>query len=153
VALTWQLVNLNELIEQQVIESKALSERHTFRLERPSIPVSIRVDATRVSQAVSNLLSNAVKYSPKGGEIVVKLEESTKEVVINISDQGVGIPADKVERLSQPFYRVEEPETKQVEGLGLGLALVRSIVEAHGGKIWVKSEPGKGSTFSFSLPK
>ena len=153
VALTRQWVNLKELLEEQVTKSKALSQLHTFRIEAPNYAIRINIDTTRSAQAVSNLLSNAIKYSPKGGEIVVKLEEKPKEVLVSVSDQGVGIPKEHLGRLFQPFYRVQGHETRKIEGLGLGLALTRAIVEAHGGKIEVTSEPGKGSVFSFSLPK
>ncbi|MBI4337096.1 MAG: GAF domain-containing protein [Chloroflexi bacterium] len=153
VSLTWGWVGLKDVIAEQVNRAKALTDRHTFRVESPPYAVRIRADVTRVAQALGNLLSNAVKYSPQGGEIVVKVEETPKEVVLSVSDQGLGIAKEKAERLFQPFYRVQQAETRQIEGLGLGLALTRAIIEAHGGRIWVASEPGKGSTFSFSLPK
>lgn len=153
VSLTRQWVDLNALIEDQVTKSRALSDRHTVGFQAPPYPVRVRIDATRIGQAVSNLLSNAIKYSPKGGQVLVTLEETSDEVVVHVTDQGVGIPKEKIDRLFQTFYRVELPETAKVEGLGLGLALTRAMVEAHGGRIWVVSELGKGSEFRFSLPK
>ena len=111
------------------------------------------MDRTRLGQVVTNLLSNAIKYAPEGGEVTVSMEETTNSVVVHIADQGLGIPADKVDRLFELFYRVQSRETRQIEGLGLGLALTRALVEAHGGEIWVESEPGTGSVFSYSLPK
>ncbi|MBI2916544.1 MAG: GAF domain-containing protein [Chloroflexi bacterium] len=153
VSLTWQWADLKALIGEQVTRVKSISPRHTFRAVMPPYPVRVRMDSTRIAQAVGNLLSNAVKYSPAGGEIVVTLEETSKEVSIRVSDQGVGIPKEQADRLFQPFYRVQQPETRHIEGLGLGLALSRAIVEAHGGKIGVESELGQGSVFSFSLPK
>ena len=80
-------------------------------------------------------------------------QESPEDVIVSVSDQGVGIAPDKLERLFEPFYRVQDAATRSVEGLGLGLALTRTIVEAHGGKIWAESEPGRGSVFSVSIPK
>jgi signal transduction histidine kinase len=153
VSLTRQWVDLNALIEDQVAKSKVLSDHHTVRVHTPPYPVRVRIDATRIGQAVANLLSNAIKYSPKGDQVLVTLEETPDEVVVHVSDQGVGIPKEKIDRLFQTFYRVEHPETAEVEGLGLGLALTRAMVEAHGGRIWVESELGKGSVFRFSLPK
>ena len=153
ISLSWQWVDLRELVVEQVNKSKALTQRHTLRVDAPPYSVRNRVDATRVTQAVNNLITNAIKYSPQGGDILVKLEERVSEVVITVRDQGVGIPKDKLSRLFQPFYRVQQAETQQVEGLGLGLAVTRAIVEAHGGKIWAESEVGKGSLFGFSVPK
>ncbi len=152
-SLSWGWTDVKQLLEEQVTKSKSLTDKHTFRLELPNYPVRMRADSTRTGQAISNLLSNAIKYSPKGGQVTVKLEEHTDEVVISVSDQGLGISQDQIGRLFQPFYRVQGVETASIEGLGLGLALTRAIIEAHGGKIWAESEVGKSSTFSFSLPK
>jgi signal transduction histidine kinase len=153
VSLTKQWVDLVELARDQVTKTGALSDRHTFRVLASPDPVRVRADITRVAQAMSNLLSNAVKYSPAGGEITVTLQETADEVTVAVTDEGVGVAKDRLPRLFQPFYRVLQPETMRVEGLGLGLALTRAIVEAHGGRIWAESEPGKGSKFAFALPK
>ena len=123
------------------------------RLQVPSYAVRLRADATRLSRAVGNLVSDAIKYSPEGGGVTVKLEEGVEEAVLSVSDEGIGVPKDVVRHLFQPFYRVQQVETRQIEGLGLGLALTKAIVEAHGGRIWAESEPGKGSVFSFSMLK
>ncbi len=153
VSLSWQWADLKGLLEEQVTKAKSLTEKHTFRLVLPPYPVRVRLDSTRAAQAVGNLLSNAVKYSPAGGEVIVKLEETAQEVAVSVTDQGVGIPKEQADRLFQPFYRVQQPETRHIEGLGLGLALSRAIVEAHGGRIRVESELGKGSVFIFTIPK
>ena len=153
VSLTWQWVDLKTLVEQQAAQHRAISADHTVRVEAPSYEVRLRADTTRITQAIGNLVSNAIKYSPSGGEVAIKLEEGVEDVVVSVSDQGLGIPKDVLGRLFQPFYRVQQVETRQIEGLGLGLALTKAIVEAHGGRIWVESEPGKGSMFSFSLLK
>ncbi|GEM_PF-1883602 len=152
-SLTWSWVDMKQLLEEQLTKSKSLPNKHTFRIELPNYPVRIRADATRTAQAVNNLLSNAIKYAPKGGQVTLKLEEHADEVVVSVSDQGLGITKDQIGRLFQPFYRIQGAETAGIEGLGLGLALTKAIVEAHGGKIWAESEVGAGSTFSFSLPK
>ena len=153
VSLTRQWVDLKALIDEQVAKHSSVAAGHTIRVQAPAYAVRLRADPTRLVQATSNLISNAIKYSPQGGEVTVKLEEGVDDVVISVSDQGLGIPKDTLGRLFQPFYRVQQAETRQIEGLGLGLALTKSIIDAHGGRIWVESEPGLGSTFSFSIPK
>jgi CheY-like chemotaxis protein len=104
---------------------------------------------------VNNLLSNAVKYSPPGGTVYLTCapgDTGKDEVVISVRDHGPGIPADAQDRLFTKFYRVDSSSTRQVGGTGLGLAIAKAIVEQHGGRIWVDSAPGAGSTFSFALP-
>ncbi|MDP6451971.1 MAG: ATP-binding protein, partial [SAR202 cluster bacterium] len=152
-SLTWHWVDLRDLIDAQVSQFDNISERHTVRFEAPSYTVRVRADTTRVTQAVANLINNAIKYSPAGGEIVVQLEEDMDEVVITVSDHGLGIPKEVQGRLFQPFYRVQQAETRGIEGLGLGLALTKAIVDAHGGRIWVESEVGEGSAFYIAMPK
>jgi signal transduction histidine kinase len=110
-------------------------------------------DADRIKQIVTNLLSNAVKYSPDGGAITLRVSRRGDEhLLIEIADQGLGIPADQVGRLFQKFERVRTDEHLRVSGTGLGLYICRKIAEGHGGRIWVESEIGRGSTFSILLP-
>ena len=95
-----------------------------------------------------------MKYSPKGGPIKVRAENySSEQLLISVSDEGIGIPRDQIEKLFQKFSRVDTPEAREIKGSGLGLWISREIVKAHGGKIWVESEEGKGSTFRFTLRK
>jgi signal transduction histidine kinase len=153
VRLSWQWANVKDIAEDEVKKAQYLTQKHTLRVEAPANPVRLYSDATRVAEALRNLIANAIKYSPAGGEIVVRVQDQAGEVVLSVSDHGIGIPKEKVSQLFQPFYRVQQAETRNIEGLGLGLALTRAIVEAHGGRIWAESEYGKGSTFSFSVPK
>lgn len=118
----------------------------------PEEGVKVLADRDLITQVILNLLSNAVKYSPEGGEVVVGLRESDTAVEVDVSDQGVGIPQEKLPHLFERFYRVDSSATRSITGTGLGLANVKYIVEAHGGSLRVKSEVGKGSTFTFSLP-
>ncbi len=106
----------------------------------------------RIRQVVSNLVSNAIKYTPAGGQVSVRLFRDDGEVVLAVADNGLGIAPEDQARLFEKFYRVQTPETEGIPGTGLGLAICRSIVEQHGGRIWVHSTPGQGSTFSVSLP-
>jgi PAS domain S-box-containing protein len=112
----------------------------------------VRADADRLRQVLSNLLSNAVKYSPKGGQITLGARQEGAEVIAWVTDQGVGIPEQALPRLFTKFFRVDNRDTRTIGGTGLGLALAKQIVEAHGGRIWVESTEGQGSTFFFTLP-
>ena len=99
-----------------------------------------------------NLIGNAIKFSPNGGTIRVRMRQVGAYVEVDVSDQGIGIPEDQLERIWDRFYQVDSSTTRRFSGTGLGLAIVRRIVEGHGGRISVVSEEGKGSTFTFTVP-
>ena len=145
-------VDLAAIVRRVVERYRLQTDRHTIVLDLPADFPIIRGDARRLEQVFDNLLSNAIKYSPRGGTIVVRGEVHPAEVRLSVSDEGVGIPLEEQDNIFQRFYRVESPETRAVAGTGLGLYLTRAIVQAHGGRIWVKSAPGKGSTFTVALP-
>ena len=125
---------------------------HHFRFEAPACLPAVSADADRIRQVLSNLLSNAVKFSPNGGEIVSDLRQEGAEVVVRVRDPGIGIAADMQGQLFSKFFRADNHETRRIGGTGLGLALVKEIITAHGGRVWVESVDGQGSTFSFTLP-
>jgi len=104
-------------------------------------------------QVFDNLLGNAIKFSPNGGQITVTVEDAGPMERVSIADQGIGIPKDQQERIFERFYQVDGSARRRFGGVGLGLAIVKRIVETHGGKVWVESEEGKGSTFYFTIPK
>lgn len=112
----------------------------------------IEADPTRLEQVISNLCFNAIKFTPSGS-VTVRAADLGKEVQVSVSDTGIGIPADQLERIFDRFYQVDSSATRSYRGAGLGLTICKHIVEYHGGRIWVESEPGKGSTFHFVLPK
>jgi len=112
----------------------------------------VRIDAGAISQALMNLLTNADKYSPADRDIKVNLRNANREVAIEVIDEGDGIPRDEQRKVFQKFYRSERKGVSETEGSGLGLALVKFTAEAHGGRVLLKSEEGKGSTFSIVLP-
>ena len=116
----------------------------------PSLPI-IHGDGQRLEQVVLNLMTNATKFTPKGGKITLRARKQDTELVIAIQDNGIGIAKNEQTRIFQPYTRLRADRQRH-PGLGLGLALAKQVVELHGGKIWVDSEPGQGSTFSFSLP-
>jgi signal transduction histidine kinase len=118
-------------------------------VDLPSIPV----DRDRINQVFDNLLGNAIKFSPRGGTITIEVADAGDMIQLGVRDTGVGIPADKLDRVFDRFYQVDGSATRRFGGAGLGLAIARRIVEAHGGRIWVESEVGQGSAFRFTLPK
>jgi signal transduction histidine kinase len=109
-------------------------------------------DRSRIGQVLNNLISNAVKYSPDSNEIVIQTDRDKNDFVVTVQDFGVGIPKDMQEQVFERFYRISESSGNRVSGLGLGLFISSQIIKQQGGKIWLESEPGKGSRFSFSLP-
>jgi K+-sensing histidine kinase KdpD len=127
------------------------TQRHQLLLEWETDQL-VDVDPSRIAQVINNLLENAVKYSPDGGEIVTAAQPQGAMLQISVADQGVGIPQRDLHRVFDRFHRVEGEISKRVGGTGLGLAICQRLVEAHGGKIWVESRLGKGSTFYFTVP-
>jgi two-component system phosphate regulon sensor histidine kinase PhoR len=126
----------------------------TFRVETPDGVAPVRGDGARLGQVVVNLVHNAVKFSPDGGEIVIRVRHDGDEVITSVQDQGVGVPRDAQDRVFERFYKVDRARLRAEAGggTGLGLAIARHVVEQHGGRIWVESVEGSGSTFSFALP-
>jgi signal transduction histidine kinase len=117
----------------------------------PSLHI-IHGDGPRLEQVLLNLMTNAVKFTPRGGSISIKAQEEESGLVVSIKDNGIGIAQEEQSRLFKPYSRVSADRQHQ-PGLGLGLALSKQVVELHGGRIWVESESGRGSTFSFFLPR
>ena len=116
----------------------------------PDAPVPVQVDGDRVLQVLSNVIGNAFKFTPEGGRVTVRLERAEGGGRVTVHDTGVGIAADELEDVFDPFRQAGEADRR---GVGLGLPIARGIVEAHGGRIWVESVPGEGSTFTFTLPQ
>jgi len=106
-----------------------------------------------MQSALSNVLNNAVKFTPEDGTIALRAEVRAGEVWISVSDSGIGFPPEEREKIFEEFYQVEDHLTRHYGGIGLGLAIARALVEAHGGRIWAESAgPGRGATFTLSLP-
>ena len=128
-------------------------ERGRLRLEIPADLPMVRADPDRIAQTLTNLISNGLKYSPDGGEVLVEARLNEQNMVeFRVQDRGLGIPREAQPQLFTKFYRVDNSDRREIGGTGLGLAISREIIEAHGGKIWLESEPGRGSTFYFTLP-
>ena len=140
-------------LAREVMETMEVQlTKHRFVYDFPSNPLVANVDPKRIEQVLRNLLSNAIKYSPEGGTITVQSRGDEGQLLVRVSDQGIGIPSKDLERVFERFYRVENEITQSARGAGLGLAVCRGIVEAHGGRIWAESTLGVGSNFYFTLP-
>lgn len=146
-------VSLPKLAAKVISRLKTQTTLHHFTLEFPEDFPIITGDEARLEAVFYNLLTNAIKYSAQGGEIRVGGYVREREVVVYVADQGIGIAQEDRDLLFQPFSRVDSGLTRRTPGVGLGLYLCRAIVEAHGGRIWFESTPGKGSTFYFALPR
>jgi signal transduction histidine kinase len=127
------------------------TDRHQLSMDWEA-DLLVDIDPSRIAQVLNNLMENAVKYSPDGGEIVTTATPQGAMLQVSVADQGVGIPQRDLHRVFDRFHRVEGEISKRVGGTGLGLAICQRLVEAHGGKIWVESRLGKGSTFYFTVP-
>jgi len=148
--------SLQEALEASVaiISSLASKSNISLELHRNGPLGTVRADPARFKQIMYNLLSNAVKFTPEGGRVVVAVRRPPpgEFVEISVADTGIGIAPEDHERIFQEFQRIETPLVKAKEGTGLGLPLTKKLVELHGGRIWVESEVGHGSTFTFTLP-
>jgi PAS domain S-box-containing protein len=146
-------MELPNLVDKVVTAQKSYTHKHTFAVDLAECFPSIIADEDKVDQILTNLTNNAIKYSPDGGQITIKGRYDNGEITVSILDQGMGIPKDHLAKVFDRFHRIDNRDTREVGGTGIGLYLVKHLVEAHGGKIWVESEVGKGSNFSFILPK
>lgn len=147
-------VDLSALVSHVVDTYEASLERHQLRYEpwNGELPCVVIGDELRLEQALHNLLENAVKYSPDGGEIRVAVSRRVHEVCITVSDQGIGIPADAMPQLFTRFFRATNVRESAISGLGLGLYVIREVIEGHGGRVEVDSRPAMGTTFRLLLP-
>jgi signal transduction histidine kinase len=140
------------LIAEAVAGVRAVIPQALVRVEvEPGLPL-LKGDRPKLDRVVRNLVENALKYSPDGAEVVVTARRIDEALELLVLDRGIGIPADEVSRVFEKFYRTTATRRRKIPGHGLGLAMVKTIVEAHDGVVAVKSEPGKGSTFSVRLP-
>lgn len=120
--------------------------------QAPPSALEVRCNPRRMAQAVENLVSNAIKYSNPGGQVVVTASEDEGHVFVSVSDEGIGIPREEQPRVFDRFYRGKSEDVAGIHGTGLGLSIVKAVIDKHGGRVWVESQPGVGSTFSFILP-
>jgi signal transduction histidine kinase len=147
-------IDLAGVVRRLVAErgEMAAVKQQTFRADLAARPCGVLADQRMLDVIVANLLNNALKFTPKGGRIEVRLQDRGTEVWLSVADSGVGIPADQFERIFDRFYQVEPHLRRHHEGMGVGLAIAKDLVELNHGRIWVRSEVGKGSEFFVALP-
>ncbi|WP_083215478.1 cell wall metabolism sensor histidine kinase WalK [Secundilactobacillus paracollinoides] len=160
--LNLELVNLNELFNyvlnrfDMIIDSNEQNERsdkhYTIKREFTKRDLWVEIDTDRFTQVLDNIMNNAIKYSPDGGVVTCRLIETHNNVIMSIADQGLGIPRADIPHVFDRFYRVDKARSRAQGGTGLGLAISKEVVQSLGGKIWVESREGHGSTFYISLP-
>ena len=133
-------------------QSQEGSKKYELIREYPITPIWVEIDTDKMTQVIDNILNNAIKYSPDGGKIKVGMKTTDAQLIISISDEGLGIPKKDLPRIFDRFYRVDKARSRAQGGTGLGLAIAKEIIKQHKGFIWAKSEYGKGSTFTIVLP-
>jgi PAS domain S-box-containing protein len=145
---------VNDFLAQVLSDFLLTAEQRDIRLTFTPLDedVHLKIDPELMRQAVNNLLSNALKYTPSGGNVELTALQTADEVIIQVIDDGLGIPADELPKLFERFYRVSTTEHLAVDGTGLGLSIIKAIVEQHEGRVWVESDLGDGSRFYLALP-
>ncbi|MCJ7842863.1 cell wall metabolism sensor histidine kinase WalK [Lederbergia sp. NSJ-179] len=146
-------VNFVPFLNQIIDRFEMTKERNVhFRRLLPKEAVFVELDEDKLTQVIDNIISNALKYSPEGGTVTFRVKLLDDHIEVSISDQGIGIPKENIEKVFERFYRVDRARTRQLGGTGLGLAIAKEIIGVHGGDIWAKSQEGKGTTIIFTLP-
>ncbi|MDM5200047.1 ATP-binding protein [Fictibacillus enclensis] len=153
-SLNLQKVNLSAIVEEVIVmlETKAKEKEITLKYSAEG-DTAIEGDAPRLKQVFINLINNSLNYTPKGGRVTIRLKESSEKVTFSVSDTGIGIQKEEISRIFERFYRVDKARSRNSGGTGLGLAIVKHLIEAHHGRIHVKSKPGEGSTFTLVFRK
>lgn len=150
--LQYSTFYMADVLAECVRSTQISAEQHTIYLDIQVQDSKIVADQLRVSQVIGNILDNAVKFSPQGGQVTVKLQRQDNDYLVSVIDQGIGVSPEYFDHIFERFYRVRNKASRQYSGIGLGLYVAKAIVEAHGGRIWLSSNSGIGSTFYFTLP-
>ncbi len=145
-------IDFKEVLLKSINLIKGQTDQHTFKVNIPDDLPEIEADKNRMYQVMENLLNNAVKFTPEGGEVTVSIEGGRDELKISVADGGIGIPEEDLPHVFDRFYRASNAARAAIRGTGLGLGIVKYIVESHAGRVLAQSKPGRGSTFSFTLP-
>ena len=154
-----EFINMNELVVHIVNRFEMVLQSEPYRDKNYRILTDItqrdlwvELDQDKITQVLDNIINNAIKYSPDGGRIIIRLMETHTDIIVSVSDEGLGIARKDIPHLFDRFYRVDKARSRAMGGSGLGLAIAQEVVQLHGGKIWVNSIENKGSTFFVSLP-
>jgi signal transduction histidine kinase len=152
--LEFSTISLADIAHAEVRSARAMAEQQGLVLvEDYALDLQSALgDPQRLDRVFANLIGNAIKFTPSGGKITIRLRNQGDFLRADVIDEGIGIPDDQLEKIFDRFYQVDGSTTRRYGGTGLGLAIVKEIVNAHGGTISVTSEPGVGSTFSFTVP-
>ncbi|MEJ2746404.1 MAG: GAF domain-containing protein [Anaerolineae bacterium] len=148
-------VSMTDFLKTAVASHQIVASQKGLNIvyKKPPFRAMVYMDKNRISQVVDNLVGNAMKFSPDGGTITVNIFDRDDDVLVIIKDEGIGVPKEKQQKIFERFYQVDGSARRRFGGTGIGLAIVKRIVDAHNGQIWVESEIGRGSTFYFTLPK
>ncbi len=149
-----KVVDLTGLASEVVAELQSQADRKHQQLvyHGPGCEIPVSGNEVRLKQVIQNLVNNAIKYTPDGGQISVIAQHYEKQVLLEVEDNGLGIPPAAMPFVFDKFFRVKDADRSEIEGTGLGLAICKSIIEKYGGRIWVQSQHHQGSTFAFTLP-
>jgi signal transduction histidine kinase len=147
-------VSMTKIVEDAILtfQDDAKAQNITLMVDTGGSPFYLEADSVKIGIVVSNLIKNALQFTDAGGHITVKVEEDSGYIKVAVSDDGIGIPVKDVVRVFDRFFQVEGHLTRRSGGMGLGLAVSKSMIDLHNGRIWAESEEGKGSTFTFLLP-
>ena len=152
IALDRQSIAAAHLLQQAVDTMRGMGDKNNVRLDIHAVEGDVYGDPDRILQTLTNLISNAIKFSPAGGSVSVSATRDRTHMQFSVSDSGRGIPEDKLGVIFERFQQVDASDSREKGGTGLGLAICRTIIQQHGGRIWVESELGKGSSFHFTIP-
>lgn len=147
-------ISVSRIVEDVISSFQDMASRKNITLQADICDeeLPVEADANKITVAVSNLVRNAITFTNEGGKVLVKVEPVTGHAQVSVSDNGIGIPANDLSRVFERFFQVEEHLTRRNTGMGLGLSVAKTMIELHGGRIWVESVEGEGSTFTFLLP-
>ncbi len=135
-----------------IVEKKATSKKITIENDMPEKLRPVRADRDRLAQILVNILDNAVKFTPESGKVIIAAEETDAYAVVSIIDTGIGVPQDEIQRLGERFYRVDKTRSRDLGGTGLGLSIVKHLMIAHGGRMEIESQLGRGTKVSLFFP-
>ncbi|HYG35124.1 MAG TPA: ATP-binding protein, partial [Clostridia bacterium] len=154
VRLDLQPMALRPLVEKVLVDFKNKALAKEIKLVNQVPELSLRADSGRVEQVLCNLVDNAIKYGRKGGSVTICARPAgAGQIEVLVEDDGPGIPPESIERVFERFYRVDKARSREQGGTGLGLSIVKHIVQSHGGRVWAKSEPGRGASLFCTLPQ
>jgi two-component system sensor histidine kinase VicK len=153
--LQLEVLSMAELVQTAVASHRIVADKKGLHvhMDSPGEAGWVNIDKGRINQVLDNLIANAIKFSPDGGTITVRMFEKDESVCVSVADEGIGMPPEKHQRIFERFYQIDGSSRRRFGGTGIGLAIVKRIIDAHHGEIWVESELNQGSSFFFTLPK